>query len=305
MKVLIIGGTGFIGRHLCYSLANDYQITVLSRHPPSEALVPLQQKGITFITGDVAQASHIHEACAGVDCIVYLASTVIPGNSNKDPVFDIQSNLVGAVNTLNSAIDQGVSKIVFLSSGGTVYGNNSSPFLNEHNETNPICSYGVVKLAIEKYISMYNHIYGLEYCILRLSNPYGPGHLLDKPQGVINHFINRIGNGEKLIIWGDGTVERDYIYISDVVEAVKKSIETQLPSLLLNIGTGVPTSINDLVNIIGSEIGYMPEVEYNDVRSFDVDRSVLNISAAENLLDWSPRISLRSGIRLLLEKIMQ
>lgn len=305
MKLLLIGGTGFIGRHLCYSLAAHHQISVFSRHPPSKALALLQSRNTSFKTGDITQATHLNEACSGVDCIVYLASTVIPGNSNKDPIFDIQSNLVGAVNTLNAAINQGVPRIVFVSSGGTVYGSNTLSLLSENAATNPICSYGIVKLATEKYISMYSYSHGLQYGILRLSNPYGPGHLLDKPQGVINHFLKKMLMAEKLEVWGDGSIERDYIYITDVVEAIKKSIETQHPSLLLNIGTGIPTSINELISVLSSELGCIPEVEYSTSRSFDVQKSVLDISAAKDLLDWSPQVSLRSGIRLMLENISQ
>jgi UDP-glucose 4-epimerase len=301
MKVLIIGGTGFIGRHLCYSLPSRYQISVLSRRPPMATSSQSQSQRISYLTGDIAQANIVYEACSGVDCIVYLASTVIPGDSNKDPLFDIQSNLIGAINTLNAAIDQRVHKIVFASSGGTVYGNSSSLLLSEKDATNPICSYGIIKLAIEKYIAMYGRNHGLHYSILRLSNPYGPGHMLNKPQGVINHFVNRLRMGEKLEVWGDGSIERDYIYITDVIEAIQKCIETPIPSLLLNIGTGVPTSINELIRVISSEFGLMPEVAYSASRSFDVHKSALDIAAAKKLIDWSPRTCLRSGIRLILE----
>jgi len=256
---------------------------------------------VKFILGDVTQSASTKSACSGVDCIIYLASTVIPSTSNLDPVFDIQSNLIGAVNTLDAAISNNVSKFIFLSSGGTVYGDSSSTSFKETDPTDPICSYGITKLAIEKYISMYHRLQGLAYSILRLSNPFGPGYTLDKPQGVIGFFASKILNDEAIDVWGDGSVERDFIYVQDVVMAIEKSISTLSPSLLLNIGTGIGTSVNELIAILESTLNRKTHVRYHPSRSFDVQRAVLDISAAKDKLNWAPRTSLYCGIRRMLE----
>ncbi len=300
MKILVIGGTGFIGRHLCRSLERDHDVSVFARHSPAKEDSLLACGNSKFILGDVAQPSSINSACIGMDCIIYLASTVIPSTSNRDPIFDIQSNLVGAVNTLEAAVRQNVSKFIFLSSGGTVYGNNSHISFKETCPTNPICSYGIVKLAIEKYVAMFHEQHGLAYTILRLSNPYGPGHTLDKPQGAIGFFMHKLLNNEEIVVWGDGTIERDFIYIHDVVTAIEKSIEATSPSLLLNIGTGVPTSIHDLIALLGSALNRSPRIQYEPSRPFDVQKSILDISSAKTQLDWSPQTTLEAGINHML-----
>lgn len=301
MKILVIGGTGFIGQHVCRSLASDHEVLVFARHLPTEKSRLCAHKNIRSILGDVSQSYSISSACAGIDCIAYLASTVIPATSNLDPAFDIQSNLIGAVNTLNAAVRNNVPKFVFLSSGGTVYGRSSNSNINETSQTDPVCSYGIVKLAIEKYILMYHELHGLSCSILRLSNPYGPGFNLDKPQGVIGFFLDKILKNETIEVWGDGSIERDFIYVQDAVIAIKKAILAETRALLLNVGTGVPTSLNELISILGSETGQTPKVRYMPSRSFDVQRSVLDITAAKAVLDWAPQISLRTGIDLMLK----
>lgn len=175
MKILIIGGTGFIGQHLSRSFARDHDVFLFARHAAPNSSNHNKEEP-SLILGDVTQSYSINNACAGIDCIVYLASTVIPATSNLDPIFDIQTNLIGAVNTLNAAINNGVKKFVFLSSGGTIYGDGMAAGFKESDPEMPLCSYGVVKLATEKYIQMYNKLHGFSYSILRLSNPYGPGY---------------------------------------------------------------------------------------------------------------------------------
>jgi UDP-glucose 4-epimerase len=301
MKILVIGGTGFIGRHLCRSLTRNHEVSVFARHTPSTEKTFLGNPNVKFILGDVTQSASAKSACSGIDCIVYLASTVIPSTSNLDPIFDIQSNLIGAVNTLDAAIINNVSRFIFLSSGGTVYGGNSNLNFKETDPTDPMCSYGITKLAIEKYIAMYHRLQGLSYSILRLSNPFGPGYTLDKPQGVIGFFASKILSNEAIDVWGDGSVERDFIYIEDVVLAIEESINTLSPSLLLNIGTGIGTSVNELIDLLESILNRKTQVRYQPSRSFDVQRAVLDISAAKDKLNWIPRTSLQSGIRLMLK----
>lgn len=301
MNILIIGGTGFIGQHLCRALAKDHNIFVFARHSPLNRSAFPTGDGGSLILGDITQSYSINNACNKIDCIVYLASSVIPATSNFDPIFDIQSNLIGAVNTLNAAINNKVRRFIFLSSGGTVYGSGTRNNFKETDPEMPLCSYGITKLATEKYIHMFHKLHGLSYSILRLSNPYGPGHLLDKPQGVIGFFIDRILQEEPLEIWGDGTIERDFIYIQDAINAITRAIFADSTAQLLNIGSGVSTSINELIDIIGSETAKKPKLRYMASRPFDIQRSVLDITAAQEILGWTPNTRLREGIRLTME----
>lgn len=302
MNILVIGGTGFIGQHLCGALADDHRVFLFARHSPINQLASSPGNSQQLILGDITQSYSVDNACANIDCIVYLASTVIPSTSNLDPVFDIQSNLVGAVNVLNAAIKNKVHRLVFLSSGGTVYGRGSGASLKETDLEFPLCSYGIIKLATEKYIHMFHDLHGLSYSILRVSNPYGPGYRLDKPHGAVGFFVEKILNEEPIDVWGDGTVERDFVYIKDVVDAIKKAIYTDSKSLLVNIGSGVSTSLNDLITLIGIEAAKFPIIRYLPARSFDVQKSLLDISAAKEILNWSPEIKLSEGIALTLKE---
>ena len=301
MKVLVVGGTGFVGRHLCRKLAEDDEVIVLSRRKPDIDLKSnfAENSCIKYIQGDITSFEFINENCNGVDCVINLSSTVVPSTSNKDPIYDVNTNLIGALNTLQASVAHGVSKYVFLSSGGTVYG--SKDMGRPHREidpTDPICSYGIVKLSIEKYIHMFNALYGLPYSIVRLSNPYGPEYSVEKPQGVIHHFISRIIKNQTISVWGDGSVERDFIYIDDTVSALNKAVHHESSRSLLNIGSGTLTSVNKVLDILNNVSGKICSVIYEPSRACDLQKSVLNIDKAKTQLSWHPTISIDEGIEM-------
>ena len=299
MKILVIGGTGFLGRHLCRSLSKRHEVIAASRRKPE--FINNQTKGspVKYVHGDIASHEFVNESCKGIDCLINLSSTVVPSTSNKDPIYDINTNLIGALNTLQASVTNGISKYIFLSSGGTVYGPKNTLLPHkETDHTDPICSYGIVKLSIEKYIGMFNSLYGLRYSILRLSNPYGPQHSIEKPQGVIHHFISKIIKNEKLSIWGDGSVERDFIYIDDTISALNKAINQKSDKSLLNIGSGQATSINKILQILQDVTGKALNISYEPPRTYDVQKSVLNIDEAKTQLDWEPITSLSDGIKM-------
>jgi len=202
VRILVIGGTGFIGRHLCRQLAKQHEVKVISRRKIEAKLVDGQPSNINYLLGDITDYNFVNSSCKGIDFIINLASTVVPLTSNDNPIYDVQTNLIGALYSLQAAINNGISKYIFLSSGGTVYGRkNSSEAHSEGDSTEPICSYGIVKLTIEKYIHMFNELHGLPYSIIRLSNPYGPEYSIEKPQGVIHHFISKVIHNETISIW--------------------------------------------------------------------------------------------------------
>ena len=302
MKILVIGGTGFIGRHLCPFLAKEHEVVVMSRNPPAAKNGLKDHDNISYRQGDVTNRVHVFAAVEGMDYVVNLASTVIPSTSNLDPVYDVQSNLVGAINILDAAVEHKIKKLVFISSGGTVYGEGTGKPFKETDPTNPVCSYGIVKLAIEKYIQMYHRLYGLPYAILRVSNPYGPGQISDKPQGVISIFANRVVSREQIEIWGDGTVSRDFIYVEDLVYGIVMALSKRAPSLIINIGSGRADSLNEIVWVLGTELGITPHVIFRKMRAFDVRHSCLDISEAVEQFGWKPSVALRAGIRKLISE---
>ena len=187
-------------------------------------------------------------------------------------------------------------KLIFVSSGGTIYGEpENTPILEEHS-TNPICSYGISKLAIEKYLHLYEHLYGLDYMVLRVSNPYGERQNPESAQGAIPVFMLKVLQNKPIQIWGDGSIARDFIYISDVVDALVTAVETNSSEKVYNIGSGVPTSLNDLVKTIENVSGKMAKIEYTPQRKLDVPVNCLNISRAATDLGWSPKVSMRDGL---------
>ena len=229
---------------------------------------------------------------------MHLASSSLPKDSNKDPYRDIQSNLIGSLNILNLMVKYSIKKIIFVSSGGTVYGNPVTVPVDELHSTNPTCSYGIVKLAIEKYISLYQAEHGISAVILRLSNPYGIRQRLRYSQGVVPVFLDLALRSQPLHVWGDGSVIRDFIYISDAVNAILSSCIYQGSPSIFNIGSGSGISLNYLIEIIEDVVGRKQEVVYHESRSFDVPTNVLSIDRAVKYLQWHPTVSTNEGIRV-------
>lgn len=299
MKILVIGGTGFIGRHLCPFLGKDNHVLVMARNPRGDDDSNRTGSNISYVKGDITDRDQVFAAMKGMDYVVHLASTVIPSTSNADPIFDVQTNLVGALNILDAAVEHKIKKLVFLSSGGTVYGEGTGKPFKEDDPTNPICSYGIVKLAIEKYIQMYHQLYGLPHAILRVSNPYGPGQLGEKPLGVVSIFLDRIKQNMPIEIWGDGSTSRDFVYISDVLDAIKLAMFSPKCRLLLNIGSGVKISLIELIDSISSTLRVEPNVKFKSARNFDVGSVSLNIEKSEKEIQWKPKVKVREGLFLM------
>lgn len=159
--------------------------------------------------GDLGNHGLIREALEGIDVVFHLASTTLPKTSNDDPGYDVRSNVVDTIQLLEACVDAGVRKVIFASSGGTVYGVPERLPIKEDHPTNPISSYGIVKLTIEKYLGLFHYLYGLDYAALRISNPYGPYQDPAGQQGAISVFLHRILSGQPIAIWGDGEIVRE------------------------------------------------------------------------------------------------
>lgn len=293
IRVLVLGGNGFIGSHLVEALvAGGAHVRVLTR---SGRQCPQQLHGVDYRYADfVTDSVSVAESLVDVDLVIHLISTTVPATANLDPLADINGNLLSTVRLLQQMRDQGVSRLVFLSSGGTVYGNAKSIPISEEHERNPVSSYGIVKVAIENYIAMFSAQHGLKSLVLRVSNPYGPrqGHL--GVQGVIPTFFQRILTGEEIRIWGDGSSVRDYIYVSDLVSFIVRGVHQDLTGVY-NVGSGQGASLRDILSLIEEISGHSANVNYLAPRGFDVKKVVLDISRARKALDWAPSVSLREG----------
>jgi len=298
MKCLILGGAGFLGSHLCDGLlAAGHAVRIFDRINVSRANLAHALDRIEWIEGDFSDHSLYGGLVEDVDIVFHLISTTVPKTSNENPAYDVDSNLVASVEFLEAARKSRVRKIVFFSSGGTVYGIPSQIPIAEDHTTEPICSYGIHKLAIEKYLHLYHHLYGLDYTILRISNPYGERQRSTGIQGVVAAFIDRALCRLPLEIWGDGSVIRDYIYVGDVVDAVLSAVRYTGETRIFNVGSGIGLSLRDLSDRIQTVVGQDLEVQYKPAGKLHVPANVLDISRAKCELHWQPATSLQAGIQ--------
>lgn len=293
MRALVIGGNGFIGSHLVDALlASGFRVRVFDR-AQEKYRPPLDQ--VEYRLGAFNDTALLSEALEGVDVVFHLVSTTVPSTSNRDPVADIESNLIGSVKLLQLMQQQGVKRIIFLSSGGTVYGIPQSDEITESHPLHPICSYGIVKVAIENYLHMFQHLYGIQSLVLRVSNPYGPrqGHI--GVQGVIGTFMSRILEGEPIQIWGDGSIVRDYIYITDLAELCVKAGQSSAVGIY-NAGYGRGASVLEIVEHLSTLNGATVQPTFLPSRGYDVPRVILDIGKAKAEFGWNPATDLGSGM---------
>ena len=294
MSICIIGGNGFMGSHITDALLAAGQ-GVRSFDLNAEAYrAPLD--GVEYIAGNVTDPDAVRAAVKGARVVIHALTTTTPKTSNEKPVVDIETNLIPVVRMLDACVAEGVERVVYLSSGGTVYGVPQVSPIPETHPTRPICSYAVVKLAVEHYLGMYHALHGLDHVCLRLSNPYGPRQNPKAAQGAVAVFAGRALAGEPLMIWGDGSVVRDFLDVRDAAWAVVAAALGPARNVTFNLGSGQGTSLNAIVAAIETALGRPVAVERTEGRSFDVPRSVLDITRALDGLDWRPRIDLDEGI---------
>ncbi|KKL22551.1 hypothetical protein LCGC14_2434300 [marine sediment metagenome] len=278
-KVLILGGFGFIRTNLTEELINrgEYEIYIFEAINAIIQNPDLLKKTKVYYDDfhNIEDFEVIFKEQL-IDTVIHLINTNNPSSSNTNIIFDIKSNLINTINLLNIMLKYNCKNIVFLSSGGTIYG--VSKERNNKKEAdlkNPISSYGIVKLTIEKYLHLYNNLYGLNYLILRPSNPYGEYHYSQK-QGIINVILKKVLNKETVEIWGDGSVVRDFIYVKDLVKIIVELIENKIKNDIFNIGSGKGYSINDIIEIIQKVMGNF-KLEYKDARKVDVLHRVMKL----------------------------
>lgn len=304
MNCVVIGASGFIGSHLVDELLRrGNNVKAAGRKLPGLIdMDPNKEKKLELINLDITDAAKLKKIMKGADIVYHLASCSKPKESDLNPYSDIEINLLGSLNILEAAKEENVQKLIFISSGGTVYGMPRYVPIKEEHPTNPISAYGITKLTIEKYIGLYRHNYGLDGIILRVANPFGGRQKTITGQGIIPIFLSRAMKGEKLIIWGDGSVVRDYLFISDLINAIVTASNYKGKEKIFNIGSGLGYSINSIIKIIRNTIGSEVSIEYRDSRKFDVPTNILCIDKAKEFMNWEPLISVPEGIEKLYKK---
>lgn len=297
MKCLILGGGGFLGSHLSEALlAEGRAVRIFDRPNLLRFRSFLSNEAVEWYEGDFINREQIAQAVAGCDVIYHLVSTTLPRSSNENPAYDVETNIIGTIHLLEAAQEHKIKKFVFVSSGGTIYGIPQAVPIQESHPTEPICSYGITKLAIEKYINLFHLLHDIEYCVLRLANPYGERQRIAAAQGAVVVFLDKALRNEEIEIWGNGTVVRDYFHVSDAAAALTKALAYKGSERVFNIGSGIGHSLNDIIEAIETLLGATVKRTYLPARTFDVPVSVLDISKAAKLLNWKPQVSFAEGL---------
>lgn len=277
MKVTLLGGTGFIGSNLIRRLNTIewIQARSYSRHLPSsdQGVLPSQ-----CIIGDFLDKDRLLQAIIESDVVVHMISSTVPAIAERNPKYDIETNLCPSIDLFELIPHSSVKKVIFLSSGGTVYGNPQSLPVSETHPLNPIGPYGIVKVSVEHFLQYYARKYGFEYTIARISNPYGTGQRIDGLQGVISAFLYKAIRDEPLQIWGGGNTVRDNIYVDDLTECLVKMICCREISGVYNVGSGEGRSIIEIINSIQRVTGLNPLVTYTPSVTGTVASTFLDIS---------------------------
>jgi UDP-glucose 4-epimerase len=293
--ILILGGCGFIGSALAAKLrAEGLDVTLLDPLPPRDSAFR-----DCWIPGRMEDVPPTEKILRPGMTVIHLAWTSLPEPSNRDPYGDIASNLLPSLRWLEGCVEMEVARVIFLSSGGTVYGIPRARPIGEEHPTDPICSYGIGKLAVEKYLALFRRLHDLPYIVLRASNVYGPGKDPFGRQGAINVFLGNIVRGEPIRIWGDGRVVRDYIYIEDLLALFLRCIDTRIGdgTPVFNAGSGEGHSLRDIIDRIQAVTGTDPKVESTAGRMVDVPANVLDIGKSRERFGWTPVVGLDEGIR--------
>lgn len=299
MNIAILGAAGFIGTNLTIEFAKNPKnhITLVDKNKTFfGTILNMQLNNICIKEASFELSMDFDSVLKNQDIVYHLVSTTVPTTSNQHISQELMANVVFSANLFEACVRNGVKKIVFISSGGTVYGKEVDCPLKEKTATNPISSYGVQKVTIEKLLYLYRYMYGLDYRIIRLANPYGPYQRPNGVLGAVTTFTYKALRGDEIVVYGDGSVVRDFIYIDDAVRAMMKIVDGENKHRTFNLGCGYGTSIKQLLNTISNALNRELNVIYKEGRSVDVPVNYLDISRYEKYYGALNPISLHDGI---------
>lgn len=298
MKTCIIfGGNGFVGSHLADGLVQrGYDVKIFGSFQHGTENLSKCIDNVELIKGDYLNRQDIHAALNDVDVLFHFISATNPVTSIQDPALDIETNVIGSIRLFQAALENDVEKIVYSSSGGTIYGQTDGKPVHEEDPKNPINPYAISKLTIEHYLEYYRNSNGIKYTVLRYSNPFGERQNPLGTQGVIPVFLNKILHDERPVIFGDGTAVRDYIYIRDAIDATLAVFESKTDESVFNIGSGYGISINQLVNIMSEVTGKDVNPVYIENTKTNISTVTLDISRISKATGWAPQVSIKEGI---------
>jgi UDP-glucose 4-epimerase len=294
MRIVVTGGAGFIGVNLVHHLCakGGYDIVVLDNLCAGQPL-PVFPSAVRFVRGDITDKAVLAECMQGVDAVVHLAalSGVVDSIANPQPSFE--TNVAGSFQLLELARAANVRRFINASTGGALLGEITPP-ITEKMAPSPLSPYGASKLAVEGYCSAFAGAYGLSCATLRFSNVYGPRSAHKK--SVIASFIKSIIRGEPLVVYGDGTQQRDYLYVGDLVCGIEAVLNRDLTGVY-QLGSGQPTTLRTLILILKKISGWNFQVRYEDWRSGEVRSTWCDIAKAVHAFGYAAPTSLETGLR--------
>lgn len=298
-RILVIGGNGFVGGNVVDELLEkNYEVGVYD-------IEEGENPSVKYYKGNVLDDNKFEEIIKRYSTIVYLISAIMPQKAMQEPLSSYKMDIPLLIHVLEICVKNGIKRIVYSSSGGTIYGNNMEPN-KEEKLPNPINHYAICKLACERILCLYNKLYNMQNVILRIANPYGNGQRLESGVGVITTFTRHVLNRENIILFGDGENIRDYIDIADVAKAFQLSIEwnfSEAVEPVFNVGSGMGISINRIIEIISEELNVKPRISYMPQRKFDVRCNYLNMEKSKSILglvnSGNPEQNIRKYVQTL------
>ncbi|MCW2501605.1 MAG: NAD-dependent epimerase/dehydratase [Frankiales bacterium] len=301
MRVLVTGAAGFIGSHLVDRLVADgHRVTGvddLSTGKLANLADARRAKGFSFHRFDITSTDLLTLVARDrPDVVCHLAGQMDVRRSVADPLHDTRTNVLGTVNVLEACVRTGVPRVVFASSGGTVYGEPPSVPVTERAALRPASPYGAAKAAAETYVAAYARLHGLRGVSLRLGNVYGPRQDPHGEAGVVSIFAGALVAGRPTTVFGDGTSSRDYVYVEDVVDAFLRCLGGKGDGRRLNVGSGRATSVRALHALVAKAVGAPDAPEFAPPRSGELQAVALDSSAARRALGWEPAVTLEDGL---------
>lgn len=299
MNVILLGAAGFIGTNLAIKLAKCKSNTITLADVCVDYFAPVLREGLSNIQireSTFTEETDFDAMLQGQQLVYHLVSTTVPTTSNQQIPQELSANVVVTAKMLDACVRCGVQKVIFISSGGTVYGKESNCPLREDTPTNPISSYGIQKVTIEKLLYLYHYMYGLDYRVIRLANPYGPYQRPNGVLGAVTTFTYKALTEQPIAVYGDGSVVRDFIYIDDAVRGIENIAASDSHHKTFNLGCGYGTSIRQVLTCVEEALQKPLRVEYQSARKVDVPVNYLDISRYEAVCGPLNPISLKEGI---------
>ncbi|MFX0086313.1 MAG: GDP-mannose 4,6-dehydratase [Candidatus Hodarchaeota archaeon] len=298
MKYLVTGGAGFVGSHLIEHLISEKNEIVCLDDFSTGKRANLAEfvERISISEGDIRNPQLVMKALKDVDYVYHLAAQISVNRSTKEPLFDASVNIEGMINLLEAVRKSSVKRIIYVSTGGAIYGEPDVLPASEETREEPISPYGISKLVAEKYMKWFHNVYGISYSIIRPANIFGPRQDPLGEAGVISIFLGRIKSNSPVEIFGDGKDTRDYIYVNDIVSICIKAMNSKVNDIF-NAGTGKQTNLLELVEIIKKVTRNQVKVQFSNPRPGDVHHISLDASKAMRELHWTPTTDLLTGIK--------